>query len=167
LLTDGRGAQAVPSRWFCNDLQMVAPPSPEYTQKLGVVQYQMAGVEWLAIEVIRRLDPATPIDMLAGLTAHGIADQLRSKVANTAALDITQRDELSAIADDYGNLPPVRNDTAHARPATAPDGQQQLYRWAPTKSTFVGFINDEFLDQLLADIADVSRRLDATRGWLP
>jgi len=146
---------------------MVASPSPEYAQKLGEAQYQMAGLEWLAIEVIRRLDPATPIDMLAGLTAHGIAEQLRSKVSSDSLLDPAKRAELARLADDYAELPPVRNDTAHARPATAPDGQQQLYRWAPSKSAFIGFIDDEFLDKLLASIDDVSRRLDATRAWLP
>jgi len=146
---------------------MVASPSPEYARKLGETLYQMAGLEWLAIEVIRRLDPSAPIDMLAGLTAHGIAAQLASKVSRATGLDPFQRDELAAIAEDYADLPPVRNDTAHARPATAPDGQQQLYRWAPTKSAFIGFIDDEFLDHLLGSIGEVSRRLDATRAWLP
>ena len=146
---------------------MVAMPSPEYARKLGETLYQMAGLEWLAIEVIRRLDPSTCIDRLAGLTAHGIATELTSKVSHAQGLDIAQRNEPVAIAEDYAGLPPLRNDTAHARPATTPDGRQQLYRWAPTKSAFVGFIDDAFLDQLSADIGDVHRKLDATRSWLP
>lgn len=146
---------------------MVASPDPEYAQMLGETLYQMAGLEWLAIEVIMRLDPSTPIDMLAGMTTHGIADQLKSKASQATNLEPSRRDELSAIADEFADLPPVRNDTAHARPATAPDGRQLLYRWAPTKSSFVGFIDAEFLDGLLASIRDLSGRLDAAREWLP
>jgi hypothetical protein len=146
---------------------VVAPPSPEYARKLGDTLYQMAGLEWLAIEVIRRLDPSASIDMLASLTARGIAEQLTSKVSLADGLNDAQRVELAAIAEDYANLPSPRNDTVHARPATTPDGQQQLYRWAPTKSEFVGFIDEAFLDQLLGDIDEVGRRLDAARSWLP
>lgn len=146
---------------------MVASPGPEYAQMLGETLYQMAGLEWMVIEVIQRLDPATSIEMLAGLTTSGIADQLKSKVDKATVLEPARHDELRAIADDYADLPIVRNDIVHARPATAPDGRQMLYRWAPNKSAFIGFVADELLDRLLVDLRDVSRRLDAARTWLP
>ena len=93
---------------------------------LGRAVYQLNGLEWLVIEVARRLDPTTKIDVLAGMTSMRIAEQLSSKVRHATGLMDDQISELQHLAAEYAQLPDIRNNVAHARPATTPNGRQRV-----------------------------------------
>lgn len=145
-------------------------PAPSYFQKLGEVSYEISGLEWLVIEVIRRLDPSVSISDLSAMTAGGIAEQLISKVATNrlGVLDSEQQRQLASMAAEFDALRWLRNDVIHARPATTPDGRQRLYRWAPAMNPpTTRWIDDDFLDELLPRIKALSYRVSACRTWLP
>ncbi|MCA1696485.1 MAG: hypothetical protein LC749_18160, partial [Actinobacteria bacterium] len=57
-----------------------------------------------------------------------------------------------------------RNDVAHARPATAEDGSQRLYRWAP--GVTARFITEDVLADLSTRALEVSSRLSPLRDQL-
>jgi hypothetical protein len=146
------------------------PPDDVYLRLLGHVTYDVNCLEWLAIEVIRRLDPGTSMELLAGMTARGIAEQFASKARaaqGRADLDDDTQRQLRELAAAYLELPPTRNDSAHARGATTPDGRQRLYRWAPNKSDFTGWVDEEFLRDMHRTVQAIESGLDSVRQKLP
>ncbi len=149
------------------DVYVPALPDDEYLAAVGRTVYLLNGLEWLVIEVVRRLDPSTSIELLAGMTSYGIAEQLAAKVRGVSGLRPEQATELQRLAGAYAALPPVRNDATHARPATMPDGRQRLYRWAPTKTRFTGWIDEPALTDLCQRAAQLEGGFDAARSWLP
>ena len=144
---------------------MPALPEDEYLADLERVVYMLNGLEWLVIEVIRRLDTSTEVGLLAGMTSSGIAEQLSSKIKNSVGLSPEQVTALQQLAGDYSRLPEIRNDVVHARPATMPDGKQRLYRWAPSKAIFTGWIDLAFLAALCERATGLEHRFTATRAW--
>ncbi|MDX6677099.1 MAG: hypothetical protein QOE31_1151 [Solirubrobacteraceae bacterium] len=50
---------------------------------------------------------------------------------SSLAADGALRAALESVADDWLEIIGPRNDVVHARPATAEDGAQRLFRWAP------------------------------------
>lgn len=138
----------------------------DYLAALGGLTYRMAGLEWLAIEVITRLDAAATPESFAGKPGGHIATQLKQHI-DRAGLAEPLRTRLTDIADRYAALPPKRNAVAHARPATTRDGGQRLYRWAPDKEAHAFWIDETFLADLCAEVEAVTRDMERVRHELP
>lgn len=143
-------------------------PADEYIKALGIVVWKIASLEWLVIEVIQRLDPQADILKLAPMTIKGLGEQLASKSKKSLALSSEQQAELNEIVTDFGQLPEIRNDILHARPATLPDGTSALYRWAFIKNDPRIYATTlEVLNDVSEDVEDIHSRLIACRPWLP
>lgn len=151
----------------CQHGNMPKLPEDSHLTALGRTIYLLNGLEWMVIEIVQRLDPATKIGMLAGMTSHQIADQLRSKTKKQTTLSGEQVTHLAKLVDDYASLPDIRNSVVHARPATMQDGKQRLYRWAPGKRGAIYWVDEPLLAALSERATQLEREFDEVRTWLP
>jgi hypothetical protein len=142
-------------------------PEETYLAALGRAVYSIAYTEWLVVEVAQSLDTSLTLDWLAGRTSGTIAAKFRAAVElSSLAADGALRAALESIADDWLEIIGPRNDVVHARPATAEDGAQRLFRWAPGVGAEARFITVDVLADLSARALEIGARLAPLRGQL-
>lgn len=101
------------------------PSNSDYTSALGLAVYCFASLEWNAVWCCERIEPGS-IENLADRTAGRVADTLLHLVER---LDRSgEQSDLKSAASDFRFLVGTRNNLVHAKPGTAPDGQQSLFR---------------------------------------
>lgn len=141
-------------------------PEDAYLAAVGRAVYTVAYVEWLAIEVVTRLDQRRTLEELASRGTGAIAKALH-RSGRRAATTQLQR-EIEECAVEFDRIADRRNDVVHARPATAADGSQRLVRWAPrARRAASGFIDEDRLERLVTDALELNRRLNTIRNELP
>lgn len=139
-------------------------PEDAYLAAIGRATYSIAYAEWLVIEVARYLDSSLTVGWLAKRTTGTIATRFKAAVYAGSIPNAELRTTLETIADDWHSLVGPRNDFAHARPATAGDGSQRLYRWAPGVTPRL--ITEDFLADLSARALAIASRLAPLRDQL-
>jgi hypothetical protein len=97
----------------------------DYVFALGLAVYSFASLEWDAVRCCERLE-AGSIDRLEDRTAGRVADTLLHLV-NELEPSIHQ-DQLRGAATDFRFMVSTRNNLVHAKPGTAADGSQGLFR---------------------------------------
>jgi hypothetical protein len=141
-------------------------PNDAYLSLLGRAAYTWSYTEWGLIYAVRW---ATGRDLsgLAGQTGGAI-------VGAFAAMVQAQQEEAppdvyrAAVAgsDQIEQLNRRRNDILHARPATI-DGEQRLYRWAPTKAAATpGPIQLEDLEAFIQQVEHARGLVTGLEEWL-
>lgn len=109
----------------------VALPEDEYLTLVGQYTYMVASIEWTLLGDLASLHArgiAVPnVAELASMTTATIGRRLQGVVDHLAVGAV--RSYLAAGAKLLIEVAPTRNALAHARPATASDGSQRLYRW--------------------------------------
>jgi hypothetical protein len=98
---------------------------PDYTAAIGVAVYCFASLEWNAVWCCERIGPGS-IDSLDERTAGRVADTLIHLVKRLA--DSPEKSALEEAAADFRFLVGTRNNLVHAKPGSAPDGGQGLFR---------------------------------------
>ena len=96
-----------------------------YIQALGLAMFTFARLEWAAVWCAEKIEPGC-INRLADRTAGNIARKLVELAP--LAPDDARREKLIEAAEEFVRLVGRRNDIAHAKPCTAPDGAQRLDR---------------------------------------
>ena len=107
------------------DERLRVPVHPDYTSAIGLAVYCFASLEWNAVWCCERIEPGS-IDGLEDRTAGRVADTLVHLVKRLGASD--DQLELQSAATDFRNLVATRNNLVHAKPATAHDGSEGLFR---------------------------------------
>jgi len=98
----------------------------DYVAALGLAVYAFATLEWRAIQCCERIAPGS-IDALEDRTAGHVADTLRRLVADHVPPSAEER-ALAATAADFQAFTRTRNNLVHAKPGTAADGSERLFR---------------------------------------
>ena len=98
---------------------------PDYTSALGLAVYCFAGLEWNAVWCCERIQPGS-IEALEDRTAGRVADTLLHLV-KLLGTDEEQL-QLQSAAAEFRFLVGTRNNLVHAKPGTAADGTQGLFR---------------------------------------
>ena len=128
-------------------------PEASYLAAIGELAYEVNDLEWLVLGDLDRLAPRLPpgadAAALAGETTWTIGRRIEE--AAGAVVDDEVRAWLEVCAGALKQVAILRNDVLHARPATAPDGEQRLRRWYPAKQKDL-FITDDWLDDALAQV---------------
>lgn len=108
------------------------PPEP-YVVDIGAFVFAFAYLEGSVVDLIERLDPGKAIgpEMFdAGPTASRYKSMLSGAIdAASDRIGAATEAELRQLVEGFDVLIRARNDVLHARPMTAPDGTQRLYRW--------------------------------------
>ena len=112
----------------------------DYAAALGLALYCFATLEWNAVWCCERIE-AGSVDELEERTAGRVADTL-VHLAGQLAPSEPQAD-LHAAAIRFRDLVATRNNLVHAKPGTAHDGTQALFRHG-----------DQWTAAELANIAD-------------
>ncbi len=97
----------------------------DYASALGLAVYCFASLEWNAVWCCERMLPGS-IENLAERTAGRVADTLLHLVGQIEGS--SERSDLEGAAGDFRFLVGTRNNLVHAKPGTAPDGDQGLFR---------------------------------------
>ncbi len=98
---------------------------PDYSSALGLAVYCFASLEWNAVWCCERIHPGS-IEGLEDRTAGRVADTLLHLVKRLGGSD--EQLELESAAAEFRFLVGTRNNLVHAKPGTAPDGSQGLFR---------------------------------------
>lgn len=98
---------------------------PAYTSALGLAVYCFASLEWNAVWCCERIEPGS-VDALEERTAGRVADTLIRLVERVGTHE--NQVHLHNAAIDFRNLVATRNNLVHAKPGTASDGSQGLFR---------------------------------------
>jgi hypothetical protein len=101
------------------------PVDPNYTSALGLAVYCFASLEWNAVWCCERMQ-AGSVESLEERTAGRVADTLLH-LAKRLSVSEEQMD-LQSAAEDFRFLVGTRNNLVHAKPGTAADGEQGLFR---------------------------------------
>lgn len=101
------------------------PVDPNYTSALGLAVYCFASLEWNAVWCCERIQ-AGSIESLEERTAGRVADTLLYLAKRLRVSE--EQIELQSAAEDFQFLVGTRNNLVHAKPGTAPDGDQGLFR---------------------------------------
>jgi hypothetical protein len=101
------------------------PVQPDYTAAIGVAVYCFASLEWNAVWCCELIESGSIAD-LDERTAGRVADTLIHLVKRVAASP--EKTALEAAAADFRFLVGTRNNLVHAKPGSAPDGAQGLFR---------------------------------------
>lgn len=101
------------------------PVSADYTSALGLAVYCFASLEWNAVWCCERIEPGS-VESLADRTAGRVADTLLHLVKRLR--NSTEQIDLEGAATDFRALVATRNNLVHAKPGTAHDGEQALFR---------------------------------------
>jgi hypothetical protein len=97
----------------------------EYASALGLAVYCFASLEWNAVWCCERIR-AGSVENLSDRTAGRVADTLIHLVGTLGRSE--EQVELSRAATDFRALVGTRNNLVHAKPATAANGEQALFR---------------------------------------
>jgi len=140
-----------------------ALPGPEYLELVGRLAYTTAGLEWLLLGDLPRLQARAPelpdVGSLATKSSGRIASKLQSAVAVVTDGNIKRYYEQGAAA--LARAAEIRNHVLHARPATV-DGDQRLYRWTERPDEQFA-ITSEWLQAALDELLALIRRVDSLR----
>ena len=103
------------------------PQDPEYFQAIGLATIAFARLEWNAVWCCERLKP----DYIGSIekrkkTAGTIGRDLASIFARI--IDDEFRLKISPYAVEFREIVELRNSIVHGKPATAPNGDQRLFR---------------------------------------
>lgn len=145
----------------------VALPDDEYLLRLGKVAYAVSYVEWTVLGDLYGLRDRLPANLtvqhLAGKTTGSIAKALRDALPEIADPEV--HEFIEASAEVLADLSTRRNQVLHARPATTEDGRQRLLRYRPLPDGLeeMFWIDDQFLDDLMATITVGERRMGTLR----
>jgi hypothetical protein len=107
------------------DERLHVPVDPGYAAALGLAIYCFASLEWNAVWCCERMEPGSIAD-LEDRTAGRVADTL-SHLVKQLPISAEQL-ELQSAAADFRFLVGTRNNLVHAKPGTAADGAQALFR---------------------------------------
>jgi hypothetical protein len=107
------------------DQRLSIPVHPDYASALGLAVYCFASLEWNAVRCCERIEPGS-IDSLEERTAGRVADTLLHLVKRLGPSG--GQAALQDAATDFRFLVGTRNNLVHAKPGTAPDGTQGLFR---------------------------------------
>jgi len=107
------------------DERLRIPVHSDYTSALGLAVYCFASLEWNAVWCCERIEPGR-INGLEERTAGRVADTLiyLAKGLETSHEQV----KLLRAAIDFRHLVATRNNLVHAKPGTAFDGSQGLFR---------------------------------------
>jgi hypothetical protein len=107
------------------DLSLQPSVHSDYTAALGLAVYCFASLEWNAVRCCERIEPGS-IEALEDRTAGRVADTLLNLVKRLHA----SHDQLAleSAATDFRFLVGTRNNLVHAKPGTALNGEQALFR---------------------------------------
>jgi hypothetical protein len=107
---------------------------PAYASALGLAVYCFAILEWNAVWCCERMEPGS-IENLEDRTAGRVADTLLHLVQRLNPSK--EQAELRKASEAFRSLVGTRNNLVHAKPGTAADGEQRLYRhgdeWTPAE----------------------------------
>lgn len=150
------------------DHARVALPEPEYLARIGEIAYTSSSMEWTILGDLSRLQATLPASLtLAQLEpweTSKIALKLKEEVSNVT--DVATRDYLTAVYRALFTAGGIRNDVLHARPATAADGSQRLYRAEIVNRRATGhrfLIDDAWLDAAIIRLNDAIGDVEKTR----
>ncbi len=116
--------------------------APEYVVFLGQAAYIFATLEWNAVWCCERILPGY-IRALSERTAGRIAEKF-VELASTLPAG-PDKDECCLAAEEFKQLVKQRNALLHAKPGTAPGGEQRLFRRGGAWSvTMIEDVADEF-----------------------
>lgn len=141
-------------------------PEDSYLTNLGRTLYANNYLEWLIIEVVGLLDPSATVTDLAAMEGGRIAQSFRRAMTAVSGLDAGLLASLHDLSRDYDLHVSRRNGIAHARPATAPDGKQRLYRWDVKRGVSPHFVKGQDLIDFAANALDLVRRFEGVRQRL-
>jgi hypothetical protein len=96
-----------------------------FLSSLGLATLCFARLEWDAVWCCEKIEPGY-IDTVTQKTAGQIANDLIEKVSQIP--DEILQQHLRADAESFQGLVRRRNDLVHAKPCTAPTGEQRLAR---------------------------------------
>lgn len=113
---------------------------PGYAAALGLALYCFATLEWNAVWCCERIE-AGSIDELEDRTAGRVADTLVHLAGRLPRSD--EQEDFHVAAIRFRDLVSTRNNLVHAKPGTAHDGRQALFRHG-----------DQWTEAELADVAD-------------
>jgi hypothetical protein len=103
------------------------PPDSEYFHAIGLATVAFARLEWDAVWCCNRLEPSyinsiEPRRKTAGIIANDLV-KLFSQVS-----DVRFASRISPFAAEFVEVVKERNGLMHGKPATAPNGDQRLFR---------------------------------------
>lgn len=107
------------------DDRLRVPIDDPYLHAVGLAVICFARLEWNAVWCCERLDPGY-LTTIAKKTAGDIANDLIARVAKHADPAVVA--SLAPLTAKFKHLTGVRNSLMHANPATAPNGDQRLFR---------------------------------------
>ena len=107
------------------DQRLSISVQPEYASALGLAVYCFASLEWNAVWCCERIQRGS-IDGLEDRTAGRVADTLLHLVRRLGRSE--DQLELKSAAAEFRFLVGTRNNLVHAKPGTAADGSQGLFR---------------------------------------
>lgn len=108
-----------------SDERLTIPVHPDYTSALGLAVYCFARLEWNAVWCCERIEPGS-IESLEERTAGRVADTLVHLVKRLGNSE--EQAKLQTAAAEFRFLVGSRNNLVHAKPGTALDGAQGLFR---------------------------------------
>ncbi len=144
----------------------VGLPEDEYLVLIGQVAYMVSALEWTILGDLPRHALDLPSDLTQETLAHLPTGVIAGKLKD--AVDKITKDDLRAYiergAEVLQKASVERNDMLHARPATAGDGNQRIYRWTKDRQLL---IDTEWLERTIDYFTELSRSLEAVRPALP
>ena len=110
-----------------NNDRLRVPPESEYFHAIGLATVAFARLEWDAVWCCNRLEPCyinsiEPRRKTAGTIANDLVT-LFSRVP-----DVRLASKISPFAVEFVDVVKERNGLMHGKPATAPNGDQRLFR---------------------------------------
>jgi hypothetical protein len=137
-------------------------PDQEYVARLGRLAYAIGYLEWSILGALPDLASVLPasvrLENIVGETTWSIGQRLAEATVEDPAL----RAWLTKGGAALKEISRRRNAVLHARPATDDAGRQRLYRWHPRRDQ-IFWITDEYLDELVEDIYELTRSIDSMR----
>ena len=107
------------------DDRLRVPIDAPYLHSVGLAVICFSRLEWDAVWCCEKINPGY-IHTVAKKTAGQIADDLIQLSTNHA--DQAVSGQMSPAANEFKRLTKRRNDFLNANPATAPNGDQRLFR---------------------------------------
>ncbi|APO93712.1 hypothetical protein [Xanthomonas vesicatoria] len=111
-----------------SDERLSVPQDPEYFAAMGLATIAFARLEWNAVWCCERLAPGylqtiEPKKKTAGVVARDL-EKFAKRLPNRELGEL-----ILPLAEEFGAVVELRNGLLHARPGTAPDLAQRLFRY--------------------------------------
>lgn len=136
------------------------PLADDFALALGRAIYNYQYLEWVALNILERVDPSQTPSSAASLTGGQIAKLLAGALTDNGRFSTEATNQLQVWNDSFTELVKLRNDVLHSHPYTVGPGKDGGWEQGLWRIKTAAAINSYSLAKSAEEVHGIAHRFD-------